>query len=29
MTYDEAENFYIEQIDLPHGSTFSDSVGRF
>jgi hypothetical protein len=25
MTYDEAENFYIEQIDLPHGSTFSES----
>lgn len=29
MTYDEAEDFYIAQIDEPHGALFADSVGRF
>jgi hypothetical protein len=29
MTYDEAEDLYISQIDLPHGSMFAASVGRF
>jgi hypothetical protein len=29
MTYDQAETFYISQIDLPHGKDFAASVGRF
>ena len=29
MTYDQATDFYIAQIDLPHGKAFADTVGRF
>ena len=29
MTYEQAEDFYISQIDLPHGKAFADAVGRF
>ena len=29
MTYEQAEDFYISQIDLPHGKAFADTVGRF
>ena len=29
MTYEQAEAFYISQIDLPHFEAFSDAVGRF
>ena len=29
MTYNEAEDFYIDQIDQPHGKRFAASVGRF
>ena len=29
MTHEQAEDFYISQIDLPHGKAFADAVGRF
>ena len=29
MTYEQAEDFYIAQIDQPHGSAFAATVGRF
>jgi hypothetical protein len=29
MTYEQAEDFYISQIDLPHGKSFAETVGRF
>ena len=29
MTYEQADDFYISQIDLPHGKAFADAVGRF
>ena len=29
MTYEQAHDFYISQIDLPHGKAFADAVGRF
>jgi len=29
MTYDQAEDFYLDQIDQPHGGEFAKVVGRF
>lgn len=29
MTHDEAHDFYIAQIDQPHGTRFAATVGRF
>lgn len=29
MTYEQAEDFYIAQLDTPHGSEFTAVVGRF
>ena len=29
MTFDQATDFYIEQIDMPHGSDFAATVKRF
>ena len=29
MTRDEAEDFYLAQIDQPHGKRFAATVGRF
>jgi hypothetical protein len=29
MTYEQAEDFYISQIDLQHGKEFAAAVGRF
>jgi len=29
MTYEQAEDFYISQIDLKHGKEFAVAVGRF